>query len=276
MRRGDDAVLVRNASEAGRNLIEKKKQIGPGGLKMANYVVLGAAGGIGSELCRRIVAKEDQVWLAGRTEATLQALADSLGSRYSVLDAGSFEQVQACLTNAASHFGKLDGVANCVGSLLLKPAHLTTEADWQAVLQTNLTSAFATVRAAVGVFQQHPGSIVLVSSAAAQIGLANHEAIAAAKAGVVGLMLAAAASYASRGIRINCVAPGMVHTQLTAKLLASEIMKRASAGMHALGRVGEPGDVAAAIQWLLSPEQSWVTGQVLGIDGGLSRIRSRA
>ena len=119
------------------------------------------------------------------------------------------------------------------------------------------------------------GSIVLVSSAAARIGLANHEAVAAAKAGVIGLTLSAAATYGPRGIRVNCVAPGLVRTPLTARLTANEASLKASTAMHALGRIGEPQDVAKAIEWLLSPEQSWITGQLLGIDGGLGSVRSR-
>ena len=116
---------------------------------------------------------------------------------------------------------------------------------------------------------------MLVSSVAARIGLANHEAIAAAKAGIIGLTLAAAASYAERGIRVNCVAPGLVRTPLTARLTATEAALKVSAAMHPLGRIGEPGDVAAAIAWLLDPQQSWITGQVLGIDGGLATIQAR-
>lgn len=119
------------------------------------------------------------------------------------------------------------------------------------------------------------GSIVLVSSCAARVGLTNHEAIAAAKAGVIGLTLSAAATYAPRGIRVNCVAPGLVRTPMTARLTVNEASLKASTAMHALGRIGEPADVAAALEWLLSPEQSWVTGQVLGIDGGLSTVRPR-
>ena len=116
----------------------------------------------------------------------------------------------------------------------------------------------------------------MLSTAATRIGLANHEAISAAKAGIEGLALAASASYACKGIRVNCVAPGMTRTPLTAKLLENEMMAKASAGMHALGQIGEPNDIASAIEWFLDPEQSWVTGQVIGVDGGLSRIRSRS
>jgi NAD(P)-dependent dehydrogenase (short-subunit alcohol dehydrogenase family) len=120
------------------------------------------------------------------------------------------------------------------------------------------------------------GSVVLVSSAAARIGLANHEAIAAAKAGIEGLALAAAASYAPKGIRVNCVAPGLTRTPLTAKLWQNDLVAKASAGMHALGRLGAPEEIASAIDWLLDAEQGWVTGQVIGVDGGLSRVRSRS
>jgi NAD(P)-dependent dehydrogenase (short-subunit alcohol dehydrogenase family) len=119
------------------------------------------------------------------------------------------------------------------------------------------------------------GSVVLVSSAVARAGLANHEAIAAAKAGIVGLALSAAASYASRQIRVNCVAPGLVRTPLTARLTANEASMKGSMAMHPLGRIGEPEEVAAAIAWFLDPAQSWVTGQVLGIDGGLATLRTR-
>ncbi|MGL4555245.1 MAG: SDR family oxidoreductase, partial [Gemmataceae bacterium] len=117
------------------------------------------------------------------------------------------------------------------------------------------------------------GSIVLCSSAAARIGLPNHEAIAAVKAGVIGLTLAAAATYAPKNVRVNAVAPGLVRTPLTARITGSEAALKASVAMHPLGRVGEPGDVASGIEWLLSPAQTWVTGQVIGIDGGLADVK---
>jgi NAD(P)-dependent dehydrogenase (short-subunit alcohol dehydrogenase family) len=119
------------------------------------------------------------------------------------------------------------------------------------------------------------GSIVLVSSAAARVGLANHEAIAAAKAGVIGLALSAAATYAPRGIRVNCVAPGLVRTPLTSRITENEAALKGSLAMHALGRIGEASDVASAMEWLLDPAQAWVTGQVIGVDGGLASLRPR-
>jgi 3-oxoacyl-[acyl-carrier protein] reductase len=240
------------------------------------YVVFGAYGGVGSALSRRLAKKGANLLLAGRDETRLADLAAELGAQKFALDATNLRMVESCMKEASELFGQVNGVANCVGSLLLKPAHLLSEEEWDATINTNLKSGFAVVRAATAAMSPHGGSIVLLSTAATRIGLANHEAISAAKAGVEGLALAAAASYASKGIRINCVAPGMTRSPLTAKLLQNEMMAKASAGMHALGRIGEPNEVSSAIEWFLDPEQSWVTGQVLGVDGGLSRIRSKS
>jgi NAD(P)-dependent dehydrogenase (short-subunit alcohol dehydrogenase family) len=164
---------------------------------------------------------------------------------------------------------------NCAGSLLLKPAHLTSAQELQDVLAANLVSAFATVRAGAGAMRSSGGSIVLVSSAAGAIGLPNHEAIAAAKAGVSGLMRSAAATYAPYGIRVNAVAPGLVDTPMSRAITANELARNASVAMHPLGRLGTPDDIAEAVCWLLGPQSAWVTGQVLGVDGGLATLKSR-
>ena len=239
-------------------------------------VVFGAYGGIGSTLSRRLARKGAKILLAGRDEARLSQLTVELGAEAFCLDACNLQQVESCLNRATELHGPISGVANCVGSLLMKPAHLLSEREWDATVATNLKSAFAVVRGAALTMAQTGGSVALLSTAAARIGLANHEAISAAKAGIEGLALAASASYASKRIRINCVAPGMTRTPLTAKLLQNEVMAKASAAMHALGRIGDPDEIASALEWLLDPEQSWVTGQVIGVDGGLSRIRSRS
>lgn len=238
------------------------------------YVIFGATGGIGAELCRRLAARGSRLVVVGRDADRLQGLASEVGAMAHVADVSQFEAADEAVAVAARQFGKVDGVANCVGSLLLKPAHLTTAAEWQQTITANLTTAMAAVRAGAKAIPG-TGSIVLVSSAAGRVGLANHEAIAAAKAGVIGLTLSAAATYAPRGLRINCVAPGLVRTPMTTRLTQNEASLKASTAMHALGRIGEPADVASAIDWLLGPESSWITGQVLGTDGGLGSVRPR-
>jgi NAD(P)-dependent dehydrogenase (short-subunit alcohol dehydrogenase family) len=220
-----------------------------------------------------IVAAGGRIFLAGRDAARVEATANELGMPWGTVEATDPDNIDACADAAAAALGGLDGITNCVGSILLKPAHLTSTADWQATIATNLTSAFGCVRAAGRLLRAAGGSVVLVSSAAARVGLANHEAIAAAKAGIMGLVLSAAATYARQKIRFNAVAPGLVRTPLAAGLVASELAEKASIGMHPLGRLGEPGDVARAIVWLLDPAQSWVTAQVIGVDGGLADVK---
>ena len=217
-----------------------------------------------------------QVFLAGRDAAKLEALGSELGMPFGTVDAADLNAVDVCADAAAEALGDLTGISNCVGSILLKPAHLTSPAEWQATLAQNLTSGFGCVRAAGRVLKADGGSVVLVSSAAARIGLANHEAIAAAKAGLEGLVRSAAATYAKQRIRFNAVAPGLVRTPLTRGLVSTELAEKASLVMHPLGRLGEPGDVARAIAFLIDPAQDWITGQVLGVDGGLADVKARA
>ncbi len=239
------------------------------------YAVVGATGGIGAALSRRLAARGAKLLLGARDEAKLQTLAAETQAATMRLDATEADAVDAFIAQAVTTFGQLDGVVNCVGSILLKPAHITTNDEWAFTLRQNLDTAFYLLRAATKAMQGRGGSIVLLSSAAGRTGLANHEAIAAAKAGIIGLTLSAAASYAPRGIRVNCVAPGLVATPMTARLTGNEASLKASAAMHALGRIGAPDEVASAIDWLLDPANSWVTGQVLGVDGGLATVRPR-
>ena len=229
---------------------------------MARFLVIAAASGIGQATVKLLKATGHQVFTTARDQSKITPDA--------VLDATDFEAVERVFQQA----GEIAGVVNCSGSLLLKAAHLTSKAQYQATIDASLTTAFATVRAA-GKYLKNGGSVVLVSSAAALEGLANHEAIAAAKAGLIGLTLAAAASYAGNHLRVNAVAPGLTETPLTQSLTANESARKLSEAMHALGRLGRPEDIARAIVFLLDPANSWITGQVLAVDGGLSRVRPR-
>jgi NAD(P)-dependent dehydrogenase (short-subunit alcohol dehydrogenase family) len=239
----------------------------------AVVAVLGAGGGIGSALSRAIAAEGWSLLLGGRETDGLARLADETGGTLAAVDARDFERVEEFLSRAAD-LGSLTGVVNCAGSILLKPAHLTSRREFDETIATNLTTSFAVVRAAARVLPKEGGSIVLLASAAAQIGLPNHEAIAAAKAGVAGLTRSAAATYARRNIRVNAVAPGLIATPATERITGSEKALAASMRFHPLGRPGLPEEVASLILQLLRPEGTWITGQVWTIDGGLSSLKT--
>jgi len=210
-----------------------------------------------------------------RSEDRLRALADELDVPFVVGDAREPDAVQRGVDDTVERFGRLDGVANLVGSVLLKPAHLTSPEEVAETIALNLTTAFNVVRSGAKAMMRSGGSIVLMATAAARTGLPNHEAIAAAKGGVLGLTMASAATYASKRIRVNAVAPGLVDTPLTERITTNETSRKASLEMHPLGRLGTPEDVAPTIAWLLGSDSAWVTGQTIGLDGGVSTVRPR-
>jgi NAD(P)-dependent dehydrogenase (short-subunit alcohol dehydrogenase family) len=233
-------------------------------------IVIGGAGGVGKALIERL-GSGCEVVVASRDASQHQGL----GSESFQCDARNISDVDALVKEATQRHGAVRGLVNLAGSILLKPAHLISEDEWNDTIATNLTTAFATVRAA-GKHMKEGGSVVLVSTVAAGTGLPNHEAIAAAKAGIEGLARSAAATYAGRGLRFNVVAPGLVDTPLAERITKSERTLEHSRKMHPLGRIGVPGDIAEAINFLLGPESDWITGQVLGIDGGLGATRAGA
>ena len=240
-------------------------------------IVVGGSGGIGSAVARRLAVQGCRLVIAARDVERLQIIAAETGSQALSLDARDSAAVEAMMQDVFARHGRLDGVVNCAGSILLKPAHLITDQEFSDTLAVNLTTAFNLLRATTRLMMRQAGggSLVFCSSVAARRGLVNHEAIAAAKAGVEGLALAAAASYARFGIRVNCIAPGLTRTDLTRTLTQNETVAKMSAALHPLGRIGEPDEVASAICWLLNREQSWVTGQVIGVDGGLGHVQAR-
>lgn len=242
-------------------------------------IIAGVSGGIGAELARRLSAGGWRVAGFARTADKLAALANELPDLHTaVADATDPGAVEATIGELVerSGGGRLDAYIHCVGSIVLKSAHLLSLEEWRRTIDLNLNSAFYGLKSSVTRMQaQGAGSIVLISSVAGETGLASHEAIAAAKGGIEGLVRATAASYASRNVRVNAVAPGLVETPMAAALLGSPAARAFAEKLHPLGRVGTPANVASAIAYLLSPDADWITGQVWAIDGGMGRVRPR-
>lgn len=238
------------------------------------FVLFGAAGGIGSAVARLLSERGGRLLLAGRSPDKLKALQAEVGGEVFPLDATRYDEVDAAVDRAVGLYGRVDGIACLVGSILIRAAHQTSQAQVQAAIDMNLHPAFAAVRAGARAMKDTGGSVVLMSSTAARVGLPNHEAISAAKAAIIGLTQSAAATYAPI-IRVNCVAPGLTRTPLAQPIISSEPAERASIAMHPLGRLGEPIDVARVVAFLLGAESGWMTGQTVGVDGGLSTVRQR-
>lgn len=230
-------------------------------------VIGGITGGIGSKLASRL----------HKAGATVTGFTRNGGSgdygEVGSCDATDPDQLDAYFDQTITNHGRIDGYAHALGSIYLKPAHLTPPDDWAATLLQNLGSAFYALRACTKRMQGNGyGNLLFFSSAAAQIGIANHEAIAASKGGIEAMVRSAAATYASRGLRINAIAPSLTDTPLAQPLLVSEQARQMSEKMHPLGRVGDPDDIASLALWLLSDEAKMVTGQTFVSDGGLSAI----
>lgn len=243
--------------------------------EMRLIAILGATGTIGSVLARRLVHQGQRVLLVGRNAEKLKSLSEELSQPYVTADLTDSEALEEALRAAPDAQSGYYAFVNCIGSLLLKPAHATSDDDFRQVLETNLFTAFATVRVGARLLRERGGVIVLFASAAAEIGIQNHEAIAAAKAGVIGLARSAAATYAPNNIRMNVVSPGLTRTELTRRIWENSASSTASSQLHALGRLGEPKHLASLVSWLLDRENDWITGQVIGIDGGLGHILPR-
>ena len=241
---------------------------------MPTLLITGASGGLGQALARRLEADGFDLVLAGRDAGRLQA---AYGDRHLQVegDCTTAAGARTIIEKSALAGRRLDGLAHCVGNIRLGALHRMRDEDFDDCLQANLVSAFHTLAAFIAHLraENRPGAAVLVSSAAARIGTPNHEAVAAAKAGVEGLARAAAATYAANGIRINVVAPGIMETPATTGILGSGVAREAAARQYPLPGIGSADELAGLMAWLLSPAAARVTGQVWSLDGGFSSIR---
>ncbi|HQW64356.1 MAG TPA: SDR family oxidoreductase [Pseudomonadota bacterium] len=234
-------------------------------------LVTGARGGIGRALVARLRARGLRVAAVGRDAA---ALAELPAAARIAADTTTPEGAAAAFAACREQLGAAPSwLAHAVGSTLIAPLHRTRTEAAREVLRVNLESSLWTLQAWIAALGGAPGAAVFASSVVARIGVANHEAIAAAKGGVEALVRGAAATYAAQGLRINAVAPGMTDTPLTEGLLRQPMMRDGAAKQYPLGGVQTADQVAAVMDWLLSPDSARLTGQVIAVDGGFTTVR---
>jgi 3-oxoacyl-[acyl-carrier protein] reductase len=236
-------------------------------------LVTGASGGIGAALARALHAAGAKVVLAGTRGAVLEALAAELGERafVAVADLADPGAGDALVKTTEAQAGQLDILVNNAGLTRDQLAVRMKDEDWQTVIDIDLTAGFRLARAAMrGMMRRRWGRIIGIASVVGVTGNPGQANYAAAKAGMIGMSKALAAEVASRGITVNCVAPGLIATAMTEALTKEQ--RQRLAGAIPIGRVGTPEEVAAAVLFLASDEARYVTGHTLHVNGGMAMI----
>ncbi len=231
------------------------------------YLIVGATGSIGSSLATQLYESGKEVHLVGRDENQTKSLSEKLNSAYSIVDVLDDGFVDKIKTN----IDDVKGIAYCVGSIDLKPLKMASESDFNKCMKLNLYSAIDLIKGYQDSLKKNYGSIVLFSTVAAQRGFTNHSIIASAKAAVEGLTVSLAAEFAPN-IRVNCVALSLTNSKIAQPLLKNSALAQGIAKAHPLKRIGEGKDGAALAKFLVTDESSWVTGQVIAVDGGRSKL----
>tara|TARA_B100000941_G_scaffold284912_1_gene256263 strand:+ start:534 stop:1259 length:726 start_codon:yes stop_codon:yes gene_type:complete len=232
-------------------------------------VILGATGSIGSSLAKKLVTSGEELHLVGRDEPSLSSLASDLSSTYTVCDVLEENFSEKILNDLKDD--QINGLAFCVGSIDLKPLKLTKKSDFMKSFNLNLISATEVIRSLADNLKKNNGSIVLFSTVAVKQGFPNHAIVSSAKGAIEGLTLALAAEFAPN-VRVNCIAPSLTNSKISNFLLKNEKVAEGIAKMHPMKRIGQGEDSASIAKFLLTNESSWITGQILGVDGGRSSV----
>ena len=233
------------------------------------HLIFGATGSIGSSLAQQVKKSGQDAHLVARNEDELKSLSENLGFTFTIADVLEDGFIDKIKSDTAAF--DISGLAYCVGSIDLKPLKRVTESDMDQCMKLNVYSAISAIQGFQENLKNNNGSIVLFSSVAAQKGFANHTIIASAKAALEGLTVTLAAEFAP-SIRVNCLAPSLTESKISQSMLKSEVVAEALAKAHPLKRLGKGNDSASIAKFLLSDESSWITGQIIGVDGGRSRL----
>jgi 3-oxoacyl-[acyl-carrier protein] reductase len=236
-------------------------------------LVTGASQGIGHACALALAGQGASVAVAARNQQKLDELVAQIAATGGkaaafVMDVADEEQIKSGIKSALGQLGKIDILVNNAGITRDQLVMRMKRADWDAVLNTNLTSAYLCIQQVIGsMLKQRWGRIINITSIFGQMGQAGQANYAASKAGLIGLTMAMAREVASRNITCNAVAPGFIETSMTAVL--TEEFKQTAVKMIPLGRVGTTDDVANAVCFLASDEASYITGHVLNVNGGM-------
>ena len=231
------------------------------------YLIFGATGSIGSSLAEQLKNSENDIHLVARNENEVSLIAEKIGCTYTVADVLEDNFVD----KVKSDISDIKGIAYCVGSIDLKPLRMVSEQDFNKCMKLNLYSAVEVIKGFQESLKKNKGAIVLFSTVAAQRGFANHAIIASTKAAVEGLTVSLAAEFAPN-IRVNCVAPSLTKSKIAEPMLRNSSIAEGIAKAHPLKRLGEGKDSASLAKFLITEDSSWVTGQIIAVDGGRSKL----
>ncbi|CAM4135419.1 SDR family oxidoreductase [Cytophagaceae bacterium 50C-KIRBA] len=231
---------------------------------MGVYVIVGASQGIGYSIAEQLLASGHRVLNFSRKASDLAGIENY-----------TWDALQEDDRIFSSLQGPIDGLAYCPGSIILKPFHRLSTSDFEVDFKINLIGAVRVIQVLLASLKQSDSaSIVLFSTVAVQTGMGFHASIASSKGAIEGLTRSLAAEFSSLKIRVNAIAPSLTQTPLAQNLLSSPEKIEAGGKRHPLGRVGQAEDIANLAFFLLKPENSWITGQVIGVDGGIGSLRT--
>jgi len=231
------------------------------------FLIFGATGSIGSSLAEQLKNSGHDIHLVARNETEVKKISNNLNCSFTIADVLE----DGFINKVKNDISEIKGIAYCVGSIDLKPFRMVTEQDLNKCLKLNLYSAVEIIKGYQESLKKNNGSIVLFSTIAAQRGFANHAIIASTKAAVEGLTVSLAAEFAPN-IRVNCIAPSLTNSKIAEPMLKNKVLADGIAKTHPLKRLGEGKDSASLAKFLITDESSWITGQIIAVDGGRSKL----